>query len=200
MYENLKIEQLEKKVREFLATSKSSIIEAAKILRYLQKTSRFKENERYRKEQFKIYLEDQFSVRYGTYQEWIRALPFEKEAATYGVGLVSKTIKLCGAAGTKRAFAEIEKIEDKKRVPREKIQEIIEKHQDTRRAAAVKKEYNDWRAMYKAEVAAHEATKKDLSVAFETIRELSEQVEKLKVTASIVPQIRKLMDARPAVQ
>lgn len=200
MYAKMTIQQLEQEARGFLAKSKSSIIEAAKILRYLQKTSRFKENERYRKEQFKIYLEDQFGVRYGTYQEWVRALPFEKEAESFGVGLVAKTLKRCGVAGTRRAFAEINALEDvkKKTIPKEKIEAVIEKHQDPRRAAAIRKEYNDWQAMYKAEAAAHETTKKKLADAANRIVELEEQVERLKMTASIVPQIRKIVEAGPA--
>lgn len=200
MYEKLKITEIENRVRKLLAQSKSSIIEAAKILRHLQKTSRYKENERYKKEPFKVYLEDQFGLRYGTYQEWVRALPFEKEAGLYGVGLVSKTIKRCGAVGAKRVFTDIAQLDTKKQAPRAKIETIIEKHQDPKRMNAIKKEYNDWRAMYQAESTAHEATKQRLIEAKKRIAELEDQISKLKVTASIVPQIRHLVETRPAIQ
>jgi hypothetical protein len=203
MYEKMKIQQLENAVRDKLAQSKSSIMEATKILRYLQQTNRYKENARYKKEPFKMYLEDQFSVRLGTYQEWVRALPFEKEAGTYGVGLVSKTIKRCGAAGAKRVFTEINALEELKKsklIPRDKIEAVIEKHQTPKHMAAIKKEYTDWRAMYQAESEAHEATKQKLKEARKLIAELEDQISKLKVTASIVPQIRHLVETRPAVQ
>ena len=202
MYEKMKIHQLEQEARSLLAKSKSSIIEAAKILRYLQQTNRYKENERYKKERFKVYLEDQFGIRYGTYQEWVRALPFEKEASKYGVGLISKTIKSCGAVETKKVFAEVGQLEEvkKKLIPREKIDQIIVKHQSPKYMAAIKKEHTDWKAMYQAEMTAHEATKQRLIEAKNRIAELEDQISKLKVTASIVPQIRKIMETRPAVQ
>jgi hypothetical protein len=180
----------------------SGQLEAA-ILRHLQKTSRYKENARYKKEPFKVYLEDQFGLRYGTYQEWVRALPFEKEAGLYGVGLVSKTIKRCGAAGAKRVVTEINALEELKKsklIPRDKIEAVIEKHQSQKYMAAIKKEHTDWKAMYQAESTAHEATKQRLIEAKKRIAELEDQISKLKVTASIVPQIRHLVETRPAIQ
>ncbi|MFA5457763.1 MAG: hypothetical protein WC261_09065 [Synergistaceae bacterium] len=66
--------------------------------------------------------------------------------------------------------------------------------------AAIKKEHTDWRAMYQAESTAHEATKQKLKEARKLIAELEDQISKLKVTASIVPQIRHLVETRPAVQ
>jgi predicted nucleic acid-binding Zn-ribbon protein len=85
-------------------------------------------------------------------------------------------------------------------IPRDKIEAVIEKHQTPKHMAAIKKEHTDWRAMYQAESTAHEATKQKLKEARKLIAELEDQISKLKVTASIVPQIRHLVETRPAVQ
>jgi hypothetical protein len=202
MYEKMKIHELEQKAREHIATSKTSIVEATKILRYLEKTSRYKENTRYKNEMFKVYLEDQFGIRYGTYQERVRALQFEKEMGSYGVGLVAKIIRTCGNLGANRVFNDVRNLEETKKNPvsREKIDQIIEKHQDPKRMAIIKKDHTDWRAMYQAEANAHEETKMRLREANQRIKELEEQINKLKVTASIVPKIREIMENRPSVQ
>jgi predicted nucleic acid-binding Zn-ribbon protein len=76
----------------------------------------------------------------------------------------------------------------------------IEKHQSQKYMAAIKKEHTDWKAMYQAESTAHEATKQRLIEAKKRIAELEDQISKLKVTASIVPQIRHLVETRPAIQ
>ena len=195
-YEQMTITQIESAVRKALAKSKSSIIEATKLLRYLQKTNRYKENIRYAKEQFKLYLDDQFGIRMGTYMDWVKALPYEKEAATYGVGLVSKTVKICGAKGAKRAFTEIAALEDvkKKCVPREKIDDIIAKHVDPKRKAAAKKVHNDWKTQYIAEVKAHEVTKQNLRKSHETIAAQAEQIRKLKRSAEIMLEVKRVME------
>jgi hypothetical protein len=195
-YEKMTIDQLEKAVREALSTSKNAIIEATKILRYLQKTNRYKENVRYAKEPFKVYLEDQFGVREGTYTEWVRALPFEKEARAYGIGLVSKTMRICGAAGAKRVFTEVKAMDEKqgKIVSREKIDEIITKHQDPKRLANIKKEYTDWRAMYQQAQAVIVAKDERIKILEAENAELKEQIEKLKDTAETFTEIRTIFD------
>ena len=193
-YEKMTITQLESAVRKALTEYKCGIIEAAKVLRYLQETNRYKENVRYSKEQFKVYIDDQFGVRMGTYMDWIRALLYEKEAETYGVGLVSKTIKICGKKGAVRAFTEIATLEEvqKKRVPREKIDDIIAKHTDPKRKA-IKKTHNDWKTQYMAEVKMHEETKRQLKVAQGIIAEQIEQIRKLKVSAEIMLAVKRAM-------
>jgi len=195
-YDEMSITQLENAVRKALKRFKCGIIEAAKLLRYLQRTNRYKENARYAKEPFKVYLDDQFGVRMGTYMEWVKALPYEKEAETFGVGLVSKTVSTCGKKGAERAFAEISALEEvkKKSVPREKIEEIIEKHTDPKRKEAAKKERNDWRAMYVTERAAHLATKAELQKAQKTIIEQAEQIRKLTKNGEIMLEVKRIMN------
>jgi hypothetical protein len=199
-FDKKSITELEEAVRASLSIQKNSIIEATKVLVYLRTTKRYKENKRYAKERFETYLEDLFSVRMGTFRDWMRALPFEAEARTFGVGLVSKTLRLCGPVGTKKAFTEVARLEEvrkEKIIPREKIDQIIVKNQDPRRMAAYqKKEATDWKAMYYKEATAHEATKKRLAEAREQIAELRAQVEKLKHTAEAFGEVRSIFERK----
>ena len=193
-YEEMNITQLESAVRKALTEYKCGIIEAAKVLRYLQYTNRYKENVRYSKEPFNVYLDDQFGVRMGTYMDWVRALPYEKEAKIYGVGLVSKIIKICGKKGAARTFAEIAALEEvkKKSVPRKKIDDIIAKHINPKHKAT-EKTHNDWKMQYMAEVKMHEETKRQLKVAQGIIAEQIEQIRKLKVSAKIMLAVKRAM-------
>ena len=199
-FDKKSITELEEAVRANLSTQKNSIIEATKVLTYLRTTKRYKENKRYAKEKFEAYLEDLFGVRMGTFREWTRTLPFEAEARTFGVGLVSKALRQCGPVGAKKALTEVSKLEEvrkEKIIPREKIEQIIVKNQDPRRMAAYeRKVLTDWKAMYVQEKTAHDATKKLLAQARARIAELNEQVEKLKHTAKAFGEVRSIIERK----
>jgi hypothetical protein len=202
-YEKMNIGQLENAVRTALSDYKSGIIAATKTLRYLQKTNRYKENTRYAKEPFKAYLEDQYGIRFGTYMGWVKALPYEKEAEIFGVGLVSKTVSICGAKGARRAFSEISALEEvkKKSVPREKIDTIIAKHTDPKRKEREAENVRtDWKAQYIAERDAHQRTKTALRNALETIEQQADQIAKLKRSAGMMLEVKKIFSEKDELE
>lgn len=199
-FDKKSITELEEAVRANLSAQKNSIIEATKVLVYLREKKRWKENKRYARERFEVYLEDRFGVRMGTFREWARTLPFEAEARTFGVGLVSKTLRQCGPIGAKKALIEVSRMEEvrkEKIIPREKIEQIIVKNRDPRRMAAYERKIStDWKAMYVQEKTAHDATKKLLAEARERIAELNGQVEKLKHTAKAFGEVRSIFERK----
>lgn len=179
-YDKMSIGELETAVRGSLATHKSSLIDAITVLGYLQSSKRYKENQRYAKEPFKVYLEDMYSIRWGTYVDWRKASYFPDAAREFGVGLIAKVVTRCGAVRAANVFKEIMELEEvrAKRIPRDKINDIIMAYTDPRRM--VKREINDWRAMYEREAMAHNVTKVRLRDLVAENKELREQISKLK--------------------
>lgn len=193
-YDGQDIQTLESEVRNNLATSREAQAEMIEILVYLKTSSRYKENKRYSKESFTIYLTDCFGIREHTFQDWQRAVTlFKDEVIKHGIGLVAKTLKLCGPNRTKIVFSEINRLEDIKKaksIPREKIEIII---QNNRKTAKIEKTYTDWRAMYEQEKLTHARTFEAYREAKETIKELEAQIAKLKATARKVTESVKLL-------
>lgn len=191
-YSNMNISTLEDEVRNGMKDYREGLIKVTEILIYLKTTGRYKENKRYAREPFSVYLEDNFSIRPGTFQNQERAvLLFREESKEHGIGLVSKTLGMCGQQRAKIVFNEIESTEAKANKPlsRAKIEKIIEQHRDPRRKVKVK-DIVDWKGMYETEKAAHDKTKEVLRMAKKRIEELEEQVGKLKQTAKVIHDIK----------
>lgn len=199
-FDGRSIEELEQAVRQSLSTHKNAIIEAAKVLKYLRETKRFRENKRYAREIFDVYVRDLFAIDMKTYYDWTKALCFEPEAKAFGVGLVARTLRRCGPIGAKKAFTEIAKLEEVKKaktVPIDKIDDIIVKNQSQRYMDAnIKKVITDWKSLYEREREAHEGTKSRLAEARATIAELRDQVDRLKGTALAFDSVRDIVDGR----
>jgi hypothetical protein len=193
-YDALSIGDLEGKVEKMFTLSRESQREMYEVLEYLRTSGRFKENHRYKKTSFWDYLEDRFTIRQGTYRENVRAfLKFPEYAVEYGVGIVTKIDRVCGSKKIGKVLDEITKeaATRKKSINRAFIEAIIQKH---RIAPAITKTITDWRAMYEAERAAHDATKVNLKIAVAKVKELQEQVEKLKETAGVLDRVRVFID------
>lgn len=191
-YEGKTIAELESDIRSNMSLSREAQVEMIESLMYLKVTQRFKENPRYKNSSFKIYLEDNFGIREGTFMEQSRAIGlFRDEVLKHGIGLVAKTVSWCGKVKALEAFSEINKIPlvKQKGVPRAKIEQIIQSHKDPRR---IVKEHTDWHSMYLAEQTEHNATKEKLRAAQKKIFDLEAQVVKLKNTASVVGKMRKM--------
>lgn len=182
-YDTLSITDLERKVVELSALSRESMREMYTLLEYLRTSSRYKENPSYKKATFWQYIEDIFTIREGTYRENSRAFTkFPEYAVEYGVGIVAKVDRLCGGAKVSKVMDEIkrENLSHKKPLSRSSVENIIQKYRATPR---ISKTITDWKAMYEAESARHETTKTNLKIALAEIKELHDQVSKLKSAA-----------------
>lgn len=192
-YDGKLIDVLETQAGECRLLSRKNDREFIEILYYLKVTNRYKENKRYCKETFYSYIKDRFSLLKGTFEEKRKVYgDYPDEAGIYGPGLVAKTLKVCGSQNVKEVFTQICKAEENRKTPlsRERIDSIIEQNR-----TEIKKEIKDWRAMYLAEVAAHEKTKVYLQEAMKKVKLLEGQIERLKKTAESFSVIRKTVEA-----
>lgn len=195
-YDTMSIITLEGIVKENMALSREAQVEMIEALIYLKVTYRYKENRRYAKEPFRVYLEDNFGIKPDTFLNQQRAVSlFRDESVKYGTGLVSKAINGCGEQRAKMIFKEVQKAEEAKgeAIPRQKIIEAIEKN---RRKEKKKPDATDWKTAYHNEKAAHDQTREKLRVALSEVDALTKQIDKLKNTAGVVTDIRKAFTKR----
>ena len=191
-YDEMQIETLEKMVESDHRLSREAQKEMIEVLAYLRTSGRWKENKRYAKESFWVYIEDRFNMRQGTYREHETALvKFPSQMLEYGVGLVRKTMQLCGEKKAKEVFSELDKMRLEKPVNRAQIERVIQKNKDQKKALL--HVHKDWRSLFERELKAHEATKAALKDAMDKIGELEEQNEKLRATAKKVVDIRRML-------
>lgn len=187
-YAGKKIGDIEREIRENRGVSFEAQREMIFALSYLRTSGRYKENPQYRKSSFEAYLKGQLNMRMGTFLESERAMiHYPTEAKSYGVGLVAKVHRKCGAQKEKQVFKEIKESQGKEPIKQAKIEAIIQKHSP---APKPKAPVVDWRARYEAEAEAHRETKKQLKAALE-------QIEKLKAT---VMELRPLRDMKAAIE
>ena len=188
-YAKLGILELEARVESAHQLAREAQMEMYEILEYLRHSSRFKENPGHKKTTFWQYLEDRFTIRQGTYRENVRAfIKYPQPALDYGVGVVTKVVRLCERKAPK-VFEELKKTaaSHKKPLPRAAIETIIQKH---RTAPKIEKTITDWRAMYEAEWSMHEATRKELVMANMIIADQAVQIDKLKRTVEDFGRVR----------
>ncbi len=196
-YDGIALVELETKIEKLRIESRESQREMYECLEYLRTSYRYKENTRYKKASFWQYLEDRFNIRQGTFRENVRSFTkFPQYSVEYGVGLVAKIDRICGGIKVDKVISEIkeEATSRKNGVPIDKIESIIQKNRSTKK---IKKEITDWKAMYETERQAHDKTKEALKFAMGKIKELNEQVAKLKVTATKWSRIRDVFEDRP---
>jgi len=179
-YKGKKINEIEK---EIIAKNQLSL-EARKsaifALRYLETTGRYKENPTYKKSSFTDYLMGYFAIRETTYRDAFRAFDkFEDETVKYGVGLISKVLRTCGAKKEKRVIEEIKKADKalKNPIQRDKIKTIINKY-----AKPTPPTKPGYKALYVAERRLTERLTAQLKDALAVNARLVARVEKLKAT------------------
>lgn len=180
-YDSMTIVEIEKEIQDNRELSIEAKKEAIKALCVLRSTGRYKENPVYKKSSFENYLMGQFNIRYNTFQEEARAFKFfPEETVKYGVGLVAKIHRVCGAKNEIAAIREIKAADNKTKAPiqRIKIEEIIQKH-STR---PVKDEKKNYKQLYLEEVQRHEVLKEKHREALEELKEARVQIGKLKRT------------------
>jgi hypothetical protein len=94
------------------------------LLYYLERTNRFRENPQYKNATFDVYLRYRHGIRAHTYHERrIAFIAHEKEALTYGPGLVAKVRRECGPLKVSDVFSKIKPTNG-----HDKIEKIIQAH------------------------------------------------------------------------
>ena len=187
-YDSKKIEKIEQEIQENRGTSFEAQREITLALSYLRMSGRFKENTQYNKSSFETYLHGQYNIRLGTFLENERAvIHYPEVAKQYGIGLVAKVHRKCGAREEVAVFKEIKEAKGNAPIRQAKIETIITKHSPTPRAKAP---VIDWQGKYETEIKAHRETKRLLF-------EAKEQIEKLKAT---VVELRPLRDMKAAIE
>jgi len=179
-YEKKTINQIEKEIK----TNNSLSIEARKnsilALMYLRDSKRYKENPLYRKSSFENYLMGFYNIKIGTFLESARAFnKHPKESVKYGVGLVSKIGRVCGAVKEKTVLKEINDADKKAKIPlkRDKIESIIQKYAKLKPPAKP-----GYKELYVNEMKRHQITKDRYNETIKELKAAKEQIEKLKVT------------------
>jgi len=180
-YGEKKINEVEKEVRESNELSLEARKTAIFALRYLEATVRYKENKVYGKSSFKNYLLGQFNIREATYRESLRAFTkFEEPTKKYGVGLIAKVSRECGAAKETQVIKEIVEKDKSLKTPiqKDQINQIIAKH------AKPKSQYKSYQALYNESQRDIERYKTIISDQKALIAEQAEQIERLKATVT----------------
>jgi hypothetical protein len=96
------------------------------ILYYLKLTGRYRENSRYKKAPWEIYLRDMFKMSAPTYRNMVEAFfSFPKESEELGPGLVTTIKQKCGKKNMAVVLAKVMKIPKKTRT-HPKIEEIVD--------------------------------------------------------------------------
>ena len=188
-YDTKKIGEIEKEIEKNRGTSFKAQQEMTFALAYLKMSGRFKENPQYKKSSFETYLLGQVNMRLGTFRENERAIMHYPEVAKkYGIGLVAKIHRKCGAPKEAEVFKEIYHAQgDSKSINQAKIESIVVKHTPPQKA---KIQPVDWKTLYHKELEAHRETTKLLSAA-------RAQIEKLKKT---VVEFRLLRALKAAIE
>ena len=198
-FDSVPLAELETQAKTLAVSSMDYQFKMYEILVYIKDGKRWMENPLYKRSSFWQYLDDIFTIREQTYRENVLAMQKHPEfAKQYGVGLVSKVRRECGALRVSKVHTAIEDESAKRKKPltRLNIAKIIEKHTDVKKK--IKKVINDWKSMYEVECAAHDNTKESLRAALATVCDLEEQIEKLKVTAAIASDIRNMFEVADA--
>jgi hypothetical protein len=193
-FDKFSLTELETKVEESAKDARDAQKMQIEVLFYLKVSGRYKENKRYEKATFYNYINDRFNIRTNTYMEMQMAfIKFPKETREFGVGVVSRVMRDCGAVKVKSVLEKLNSAQEASKtiLKRAKIEGII---QSNSKPKPIKKEITDWRLMYETELRNHEATKTKLHEALMTIGELNNQIKKLKMTAQRITDIRAIIE------
>jgi predicted nuclease with TOPRIM domain len=126
-----KIGEIETEAGRHLKNSQHSRAEFIKVLYYLQRTRRFRENAKYKVSTFADYIQNEYNLTASVFEKekWVY-LHFEKEADIIGAGRVARIKQDCGNVRGKKVIKELLTL--KKQKPKQftlqKIDEVIEKN------------------------------------------------------------------------
>ena len=191
-FEKMTIIEIENEIKSKNILSLEARKESILALLYLKRSGRYKENKLYAKSSFKNYLLNFYNIREKTFNESARAFDkFPKESVKYGVGLVSKVKRKCGAKKEKEVLKEIKAADKKAKKPieRAKIDEIIYKHSKPEQAKGP-----GYKTRYIEEARLHQITKTRYDEAIAELKAATDQIGKLKATILKLKKFKDLME------
>ena len=199
-YGKLTIKQLEEralKLQHSIVEEKGRFIE---ILAYIELTRLWRKNPLHSKSSFAVYLADIYNLRIGTYRrEKTAFLNFPDEAKKYGVGVVARIQKDCGAVNTKIVLKELDEkvVALKTPIKREQIETIILKHTPPKtEKSTLPKAYWEERAMKaEKELQASRARIKELEAQLERQRPFIESYLAIQASLKDLPKISQHINA-----
>jgi len=121
-----------------------------------------------------------YNIKIGTFLESAKAFnKHPKESVKYGVGLVSKISRICGAVKEKKVLDEINDADKKAKIPlkRDKIEAIIQKYAKPKPPAKP-----GYKELYVNEMKRHQITKDRYLETVKELKDAKKQIEKLKTT------------------
>ncbi|MBW1710609.1 MAG: hypothetical protein JRJ73_12120 [Deltaproteobacteria bacterium] len=169
---------------------------------YMERLERHKEDPAYKKSPFKVYMEDRFAMKAGTY-DGLRMVfhNYAAEALKYGPGLVQSIGKKC--VSTKDVLAQIKAKDAKLKTPisRPQIQAIVNANLKPKAPSPIPVQEPDWRARCEAERRLRVAVESSLEEARGQIKRLKATVFRLKsYQAAIKEASMNFMDDATAIR
>ena len=140
IYGKLKLEQIEAQAKGFKQNSTNEFRKFIEALMYIELFKLWPENPMHKKSTFGAYILDVFNLRIKTYRNNKMALfNFPDESEKYGVGVIARIRRDCGATKVKTVLKQIKVKNGSLKTPitREQIDKIIENN--TVRKATPKK-------------------------------------------------------------
>jgi len=180
LYEKKTIKEIEGSIKENNQLSLEARRDAIFALAYLEYSGRHKENPMYRKSNFESYLRGVYNIRMNTYRDAKRSfMKYEAETVKYGVGLVSKIYRTCGAMQEQKVLDDIQATEKglKSPIKCDKIESIIQKY-----AKPLPPAKPGYKMLYINEMKQHQITKDLYKEALLELKEAMARIEKLKST------------------
>jgi ribosomal protein S15P/S13E len=134
----------------------SSQIEFYRILAYLDRTKRYKEDEQYKTASFAVFISTRYGISYNAYtKNRIALFEYGDEVKEHGLGFVSQAVKELGPIKAKKAFTECKKVQATRKKPLRTSDksEIIKKFTVPKTAETTKREQprHDWEYAFKQE-------------------------------------------------
>lgn len=160
---------------------------------YLEATSRFRDNPKYKNSGFRSYISDLFQLSYSAYsKEKYAFLKFPKESKEHGPGLVNKVREKCGTLKIEKVFQEISKTPTMKK---EQINKIIEENSKPKKIGGIPPSMTKKSLQNRVQY-----LEKENGQLRETVAEQLEQIKKMKVTISSLKKYKKVADSFAEIQ
>ena len=188
-YDGKPLKEVEKSLLSFKQNAYESQKKMIDGLWYMEQLERHKEDPAYKKSPFKVYVEDRFAMKPGTYDGLKKVFRNYGEAALkYGPGLIQSIEKNC--TNTKDVLSQINAKATKLKTPitRPQIQTIVNENLKPKAPEPEIKREPDWRAKYNSEHKLRMAFESDLKEAREQIQRLKDTVLRLKAARTAIEQ------------
>ena len=130
-YDNLPITRIMSMARESYDLYQEARKDFYSILKYLERTNRYKEDKRYKKSSFKTFISNEYGLDYARYQRTSIVMErFPDAVAEHGVGFVEKAYNKHGDINTPKVLETITRKQQSRKTPlrAEEKQKVVESY------------------------------------------------------------------------